>query len=207
MAIAVVSFGAVYKWVDEKGSVHYSDKPTDTHNSEVVNIEPGPSAEEIKKASEKAEELKQRFHKEYISDQSQNKERLDEKEKQLAQEQQCLEARMQLAILQELHLPAYRDEQGEFHAKWKYDTYQGNREYLDDAMRASAIEQARENVLASCVNPDDAKEQELARMKWIRAERCAKHTVELEALERPGSRAVTQDLEKKRRLVKVYCDD
>jgi len=207
MSIAVVSFGAVYKWVDEKGGVHYSDKPTDTHKTEEVNIEPGPSPEEIKKASEKAEELKQRFHKEYDSDQLEAEKRLEEKEEQLAQEKQCLEARMQLAVLQELNLPAYRDEQGEFRAKWKYDTYQGNREYLDDAMRASAIEQAREYVIASCVNPDDAKEQELARSKWIRSERCAKHRVELEALERPGSRAVTQDLEKKRRLVKMYCED
>jgi hypothetical protein len=67
-------------------------------------------------------------------------------------------------VLQELHLPAYRDEQDEFRAKWKYDTYQGKREYLDDGMRASAIE-------------------------------------------RPSAKAVTQDLEKKRRLVKMYCED
>jgi hypothetical protein len=88
-------------------------------------------------------------------------------ENRLAQEQYCLEARQQLAILQEMQLPAYRDEHGKFHAKWKYDTYQGKREYLDDAMRASAIEQAREKVAAYCKHPDDAKEQELARKQWI----------------------------------------
>lgn len=90
--------------------------------------------------------------------------------------------------------------------KWKYDTYHGKREYLDDAMRTSAIGQAHEKVVANCKYPDDTKEQELARSQWIRSKHCAKHRVELEALERPGARAVTQDLEKKRRLVKMYCD-
>ena len=207
MAISLVSLGAVYKWVDEKGRVHYSDKPTDTRKTEEVDIEPGPSPEEIKKASEKAEELKQRSNKEYIADQLEKEKRLAEKEKQLSQEQQCLEARKQLAVLQELHLPTYRDDQGNLRAKWKYDTYQGKREYLDDGMRASVIEQAREKVITNCENPDDAKEQELARINWIRSERCAKHRVELEALERPSAKAVTQDLEKKRRLVKMYCED
>jgi hypothetical protein len=207
MAIAPISLGAVYKWVDEKGRVHYSDKPTDTRKAEEVDIEPGPSPEETRKAREKAEELKQRSHKEYIADQSEKKKRLAEKENRLVQKQQCLEARKQLVVLQELHLPAYRDEQGELRAKWKYDTYQGKREYLDDGMRASAIERAREKVIANCENPDDTKEQEIARMNWIRSEHCAKHRVELEALERPSAKAVTQDLEKKRRLVKMYCED
>ena len=206
MAIAVISLGAIYKWVDEEGRVHYSDKPTDTHKSKEVDIEPAPSPEKIEKAREQAEKLKQRAHEKTVADQLGKEKRLEEKEKRLAQEQQCLEARKQLAVLQELHLPAYRDEQGEFHAKWKYDTYQGNREYLDDGMRASAIEQAREKVIANCKNLDDTKEQELARIIWIRSEHCAKHRVELEALERPSAKTVTQDLEKKRQLVKMYCD-
>jgi len=142
-----------------------------------------------------------------VVDQLEKEKRLEVKEKRLAQEQQCLEARKQLAVLQELHLLAYRDEQGEFRAKWKYDTYQGKREYLDDGMRASTIEQAREKIIANCKNPDDTKEQELARINWVRSEHCAKHRVELEALERPSAKAVTQDLEKKRRLVKMYCED
>lgn len=203
MAIAGVSLGAIYKWVDEEGRIHYSDEPTEKHKTKEVEVEQGPSPEEIDKARERAEKLKQRSLEEPAKeavDQSGN-------ENRLAQEQYCLEARQQLAVLQEMHLPVYRDEQGKFRAKWQYDTYQGKREYLDDAMRASAIDQAREKVAANCKHPDDAKEQELARKQWIRSEHCAKHRVELEALEQPSAHAAQQDLEKKRRLVKMYCGE
>jgi hypothetical protein len=203
MAIAGISLGAIYKWVDDEGRVHYSDKPTDKHKTKEIDVEPAPSPEEMDKARKRAEKLKQRSIEEPAKetvDQSEN-------ENRLAQEQYCLEARQQLAILQEMHLPAYRDEQRKFRAKWKYDTYQGKREYLDDAMRDSAIEQAREKVAANCKHPDDAKEQELARKRWIRSEYCAKHRAELEALEQPSAHAVRQDLEKKRRLVKMYCGE
>ena len=203
MAIAGISLGAIYRWVDEEGRVHYSDKPTDKHKTKEVDVEPGPSPEEIDMARERAEKLKQRSLEEPAKesvDQSEN-------ENRLAQEQYCLEARQQLAVLQEMHLPVYRDGQGKFRAKWKYDTYQGKREYLDDAMRASAIEQVREKVAANCKHPDDAKKQELARKQWIKSEYCAKHRVELEALEQPSAHTVRQDLEKKRRLVKKYCGE
>jgi hypothetical protein len=150
--------------------------------------------------------LKQRSHEDSIADQHEKEKRLAEKEERLAQEQHCLEARKQLAVLQELHLPVYRDEKGQFRAKWEYDTYQGKQEYLNDAMRASATEQAREKVVANCKHPNDAKEQKIARKQWIRSEYCAKHKAELEALEKPSSRAANQDIEKKRRLVNMYCE-
>ena len=205
MAIAVISLGAVYKWIDEEGHVHYSDKPTEIYKSKEVDIEPGPSPEEIKRANEEAEVLKQRSHEESISDQFEKEKKLAEKNKRLAQEQRCLEARKQLAVIQELHLPVYRDENGQFRAKWQYDTYQGKREYLSDAMRASETERAREKVVANCEHPDDTKEQEIARNQWIRSQYCAKYKAELEALENPSARAAQQDLERNRRLVEINC--
>lgn len=150
--------------------------------------------------------MKQRSHEESISRQIKEEKQLAEKEQRIAQEQRCLEARKQLAVLQELHLPVYRDEKGQFRAKWQYDTYQGKREYLNVAMRASATESARENVVAICEHPYDAKEQEIARKQWIRSEYCAKYKAELEALEKPSTHAVQQDLEEKRRIVKMYCE-
>jgi hypothetical protein len=205
MAIAEISLGAVYKWTDEEGHVHYSDKPTEIYKTKKVDIEPGPSPEEIKRAREDAEALKQRSHEESSVDQLGKENRLAEREKQLAQEQLCLEARKQLAILQELQLPVYRDEKGQFRAKWQYDTYQGKREYLSDTMRTSETERVRENVVANCKHPDDAKEQEIARNQWIRSQYCAKYKAELETLEKPSARAAQQDLERNRRLVEINC--
>jgi hypothetical protein len=184
MGIAGISLGAIYKWVDDEGRVHYSDKPTDKHKTEEVDVEPGPSQEEADTTRERAEKLKQRSFEEPVKKvvaQSEN-------ENRLVQEQYCLESRQQLAVLQEMHLPVYRDEQGKFRAQWQYDTYRGKREYLDDTLRASTIKQAREKVAAHCKHPDDAKEQELAREQWLRSEYCATHRVELEALEQPSAR-------------------
>ena len=34
----------IYRWVDDKGQVHFSDKPVDKAKAEVVNIETSPSS-------------------------------------------------------------------------------------------------------------------------------------------------------------------
>jgi len=208
--LGMTAFADIYRWVDKDGRVHYSDKPAQDVESQHIEIEPTPNPKKpqidtlqrptLEEAVKESDRSKEAQRAKSSAEQS-------EKANRLAQEQRCIEARKQQTVLQELHLPAYRDEQGKFRAKWKYDTYQGKREYLDDAMRATAIEQAREEVAANCEHPDDAKAQELARMQWISSEHCAKHSVELEALEQPSARAVRQDLEEKRRLVKMYCEE
>ena len=60
MVIAGISLGAIYKWEDEEGRVHYSDNPTDKHKTKEVDVEPGPSPEEVDKAIEQAERQQQR---------------------------------------------------------------------------------------------------------------------------------------------------
>ena len=52
MSIAGISLGAMYKWVDEEGRVHYSDQPTDDYKTKEVDIEPGPTQEDVKEAQE-----------------------------------------------------------------------------------------------------------------------------------------------------------
>ena len=52
MAIAGISLGAIYKWVDEEGRVHYSDQPIDDYKTKEVDIEPGPTQEDVKEAQE-----------------------------------------------------------------------------------------------------------------------------------------------------------
>ena len=60
MAITGISLGAMYKWVDEEGRVHYSDQPTDDYKTKEVDIDPGPSKEEVEEAQEIAERQQQR---------------------------------------------------------------------------------------------------------------------------------------------------
>jgi hypothetical protein len=73
-------------------------------------------------------------------------------------------------------------------------------------MHASATDQAREKVGVNCKHPDGAEAQEIAGKQWVRSEYCAKHKAELEALGRPGTKTVWHDLEKTRRIVKMYCE-
>ena len=44
LMLSAVSSAQVYRWVDEKGQVHFSDKPTDRQQAEKVDIHTTPSS-------------------------------------------------------------------------------------------------------------------------------------------------------------------
>jgi hypothetical protein len=58
LAIAFITLGATYKWVDKDGRVHYSDQPPDDYKTNEVDIEPGPSQEDV----EEAQEIVEKWH-------------------------------------------------------------------------------------------------------------------------------------------------
>lgn len=60
LVFSVISLGAAYKWVDEEGRIHYSDQPADGYKTKEVDIESGPSKEEVEEAREIAERQQQR---------------------------------------------------------------------------------------------------------------------------------------------------
>jgi len=127
-------------------------------------------------------------------------------EEQSEGEMRCQEARKQLAILQE-QLPIYRDVVGKLHAKWKYDTYKGKREYLDDTTRAAEIARTRQEIETNCPQESSAEDQSLARKKFIKSEYCAAARADLEAIERPEARAPKQEIEEQRKKVELYCKE
>jgi hypothetical protein len=207
--LGVTAFADIYRWIDEDGKVHYSDKPAQNVETERMKMEPSnvpkrPNEGQLRlRLREQAEkEAALRIEARRARSGAERAER----EEHLAQERRCLEARKQLAVLQE-QLPVYRDEKGKFRAKWLRDTYQGRREYLDDATRASEIGRVQQTITSYCQNRDDAEEQELARKQWIRSEHCFAARADLEALERPGARAPRQTLEEKRQVVERYCKE
>ena len=113
---------------------------------------------------------------------------------------------MQLEVLKEQR-PVYRDDQGKWGANWQFDTYKGERTYLDDTDRPTALTRARKNVEAHCENPADPQAQAFARNRWIFSERCAAAQADLESLERPAAKNPKTVVEKQRRLVQLYCED
>lgn len=57
IAISTV-FGAVYKWVDDKGKIHYTDELPPDQKSKEIAIEPGPDPEKAKEALDRLDNLR-----------------------------------------------------------------------------------------------------------------------------------------------------
>ncbi len=197
----------VYKWVDEEGIVHYSDNPPQDAESERMQLPstPGPKgdpSEILRRRLEQAEKAKERRSEERLAASAAKE---GKRAARVARDQRCLETRMQLAVLQEQR-PVYRDEQGQFRLQWVRDPYSGEREYINDAMRASEVARAHQEIATSCQHPDDTEEQDLARAMWIRSEYCAAARVELEQLEQRGATVRRDQLEQKRQMVNSLCE-
>ncbi len=110
------AFAGVYKWVDKDGNVFYGDNPPQQVETESLEIDSKDTPERteapkvqqrrlqqaVKQADNRIEARQTKLAAEHT-----------EKEARLAQDQRCLEAREQLAVLQESR-PVYRDEAGRF---------------------------------------------------------------------------------------------
>jgi hypothetical protein len=197
----------IYRWVDKDGKVHFTDSPPPDVKSEQMTVEVDevgePDEGELRRRQlleqanlDAAERLEQR--------RAAAEAKRVGKEAREAIEQDCLDARIRLEILEEPQ-PVYRDANGALRLRWQFDTYKGPRSYIDDADRPAEVERARQEVAEICDNPDDRAEQARARITWINSERCAAARADLEAVEKPQSKATSDTIEDRRRAVARYC--
>ena len=139
--LACACLAQVYRWVDDQGTVHYSDTPPPGDTPDKVDLPQGPSKAERRKAQQDLESyLTRRQRKTAARHEATERERQeDEQQRQAADErqQQCINAQQQLYVLQ-LQLPVYREKED------------GEREYADDALRASERALAEKTVLEYC---------------------------------------------------------
>jgi hypothetical protein len=95
LGISLIVLGAAYKWVDEEGNVHYSDKAPTTENAHEIEIESGSSQGRMEEAQQRAEKIKQT---EKMLRESRESTRLKkDREKQLALHRERMEKVIQLA--------------------------------------------------------------------------------------------------------------
>ena len=109
----------------------------------------------------------------------------------------CVKALAQLKLLKE-PVRVYKQGQGE------------SRVYLPDRDRPGEIQRLNERAVASCSADDDVRRQQDAnanRLIIALSVRCAAYRDELAMLQRPGSRAREQDIERRRLFVAEYCPD
>ncbi len=203
--------GQVYKWVDEDGNVHYSDQaPPEGQEAKELILDSTPSAADVRDAQERTARLKpkqqtsqnQRFE----EGQSESAAKEGKRAAQVARDERCLEARKQLISLQR-QLPVYRDEEGKFRTLSVYNTYEGEREYLDDATRALEIDRVRHDVTTNCEHPDDPKEQFLASRERMKSMRCETARADLKPILRADAKSPRQSIEDARELVEKYCEN
>lgn len=56
LAVVLLTVGAIYKWTDKEGKVHYSDTPPPGEH-QVVTVQPGPTAEQQVQARQRAQAI------------------------------------------------------------------------------------------------------------------------------------------------------
>lgn len=167
--LALLSAGAIYKWVDEQGRVHYSDRPPAGQRAEVVEVAPAPPAEQQQAAAARLEELsaesaaisqrveQERLHRREATERATREEG--------SRHEACVEALEQRAVL-DLARPVYKRQ------RVSAGVYE--RVYLADAERG--VEKARldELIEANCSDEAEARKAqraaalqlELGRQPW-----------------------------------------
>ena len=123
---------SIYKWVDEDGSVHFSDHPPrQAIKAEKLPIESTPSDDVVREAQETRDRLKTKQQTSYdqraaAREQTRLQAELEQVEREDRQ-RRCTKAHEQIQSLDH-HMPIY------------YVDESGNRVFLDDNKRADLIE-------------------------------------------------------------------
>lgn len=125
----------LYKWVDEKGVVHYSDTPPAGKPGQKLNIAPPPpldsqAPQRSRSWQEQLQDSNERRHQE-------EKQQMEARQKAREAEQKCLRARSALDSLQR-DRPLYRVDQ------------QGERVFMEDAERRRLAESWQKEADSNC---------------------------------------------------------
>lgn len=195
--------GDIYRWVDAEGNVHYGDTPPENVEAELVQIEAPPSGEKAAPKSRLLEDAEERYRRLEEEREARAEAREAEEELRRDAEQRCVYLRMQLISLQQ-QLPVYSDEEGKFRTVSRFDAYEGEREYLDDASRAREIERVSAEMLIVCENPDDPGEQFVAGWQRRMEKRCEYWRLKLRDLQ-SDKRETRQAIRDAQSEVDRYC--
>ena len=139
LVLSCASSAGVYKWIDEQGNVHYSDRPTTTQSSVEMDVEHSTSVstgreQERLSRQEKRERLLQSMAEDRL-------EKQEQREKQRTKRQQNREK-----------CNHYRDQMRHYkraNSLYKLDK-DGNRVYVSDSDRAKATQNLQRRIKKYC---------------------------------------------------------
>lgn len=200
LTVTALTAGAVYKWVDKEGKVHYSDTPP-PGESEVVRTEPGPTPEQRSQAQQRAEAIAEEVRRTEAARASADKPRqataAETPDPALAA-RRCADAMVQRKTL-ELQSPVYRR------------SGPGNFEYLADADRPAEERRLDESIARYC--SDDPAQAPLVRQRFVelslgRRPACVELRDELEERVLRGESSASEGVQRvAARLQQFHCPD
>lgn len=130
----------VYKWVDENGKVHYSDKPFNKGEKELdikSKVSPEQSAQARAKAQERIEKLKRQVQSTIAEQNAQQESSAKSAQEKRKLKQNCTVAQKQLALLKQQVRIVETDEKGEV-------------KYLTDEERQKQIKELKGLISQHC---------------------------------------------------------
>jgi Domain of unknown function (DUF4124) len=192
--------GAVYKWVDKEGKIHYSDKPPPGQAAQPVTVAPGPTAEQQMQAQARLQALKESSQREAAARetrhaQQQSAQRSAALEAGLAV-QVCADARVQRMTL-DLQMPIYRRGRG------------SERVYLADVDRPAEKQRLDATIAEFCSDDPAARaaqERRFLELSMGRRPACVELRDALDELKaRPARESAEQIQQLTQRLDTYHC--
>ena len=136
LALTAQAHAEIYKWADSQGKVHYSDQPP-TANAQTIKSATAGQAETTTQATQSLDAKDQAYQKRRKEAEEARAKAEKEAEQARIQRENCAKARSNLSTLQ--NTPRV------------YSTNAaGQRTYLDDAARASALANSQKAVSDFC---------------------------------------------------------
>jgi len=157
LALSVLVYAEICKWVDEKGVTHYAAECPEKVDAQEVEIQKGPTEQEIEQAQKRSQQLldKRAARREL---EKQEKEQKALAEQALLKEQEhkeaiCVDAARNNFLLR-YSLPVYFDENNELHCdrSLHHYWYEGERVYLSDKERQAEMKRYTELINNYCDN-------------------------------------------------------
>jgi hypothetical protein len=193
--------GAVYKWVDDQGNVHYSDKPPPGREAQVVPLAPGPTPEQQAQAEQRLRAIHEEAQREATAREAK---RMQDMQQQTARQSQaaaaalavqvCADARVQRMTL-DLQAPVYRRGPG------------GERVFMADADRPAAKKNLDETIATYCSDGPTAaaaQRQRFLELSLGRRPACIELRGALDDLEAKPARDSAEEIQRLTERLKTF---
>ena len=201
LLVALFAGAQVYKWVDEKGQVHFGDCPPADCEMEEMALPQGPSDEEIEAAQE---ELRKTLESRKSSDEAQQEQQRKDWSEEYAGDlresenfKRCVEARYQLTVLER------RGRAFKLDRNW-------TRIYLEDEDRPAEISRLKKRIKTHCgTAAESVKKQNIrvAEMKDALNIRCVAAREKFHQGTDPAANIDKQDLQEAQDYIELKCPD